>query len=77
MVTAAQMRAARALIGLSQAELARRAGVSIPTIKRCESDSERTAVVSADTQDKVRAVLHAEGVEFTNGNYPGVRLRRP
>ncbi|MDX8495347.1 helix-turn-helix transcriptional regulator [Mesorhizobium sp. VK22B] len=71
------MRAARALIGLSQAELARRAGVSIPTIKRCESDSERAAVVSAETQDKIRAVLEGEGVEFTNGNHPGVRLLRP
>lgn len=76
MVTAAQMRAARALIGLSQSELANRAGVSIPTVKRCESDSERVAVVSAETQDKIRAVLEAEGVEFTNGNRPGVRLRR-
>lgn len=71
------MRAARALIGISQAELARRAGVSIPTIKRCESNSERTAVVSGETQDKVRAVLVAEGVEFTNGKHPGVRLLRP
>ncbi|CAN7515234.1 helix-turn-helix domain-containing protein [Mesorhizobium caraganae] len=70
------MRAARALIGLSQSELANRAGVSIPTVKRCESDSERVAVVSAETQDKIRAVLEAEGVEFTNGNRPGVRLRR-
>ncbi|QKC86542.1 LacI family DNA-binding transcriptional regulator [Mesorhizobium sp. NZP2077] len=76
-MTAAQMRAARALIALSQSELARRAGVSIPTVKRCESDSERAAVVSDETQDKIRAVLEAEGVEFTNGNHPGVRLRRP
>ncbi|TIW61006.1 MAG: helix-turn-helix transcriptional regulator [Mesorhizobium sp.] len=71
------MRAARALIGLSQAELARRADVSIPTIKRCESDGERTPVVSAETQEKIRAILETEGVEFTNGNRPGVRLRRP
>ncbi|AEH88863.1 transcriptional regulator, XRE family [Mesorhizobium opportunistum WSM2075] len=77
MVTAAQMRAARALISLSQSELAKRAGVSIPTVKRCESDSERVAAVSAETQDKIRVVLEAEGVEFTNGNHPGVRLRRP
>ncbi|MDX8481466.1 helix-turn-helix transcriptional regulator [Mesorhizobium sp. VK24D] len=70
------MRAARALIGLSQAELARRAGVSIPTIKRCESNSLRAPVVSAETQDKIRAVLESGGVEFTNGNQPGVRLRR-
>ncbi|TPJ78848.1 helix-turn-helix transcriptional regulator [Mesorhizobium sp. B2-5-13] len=71
------MRAARALISLSQSELARRAGVSIPTVKRCESDSEHAAAVSAETQDKIRAVLEVEGVEFTNGNHPGVRLRRP
>ncbi|MBN9254826.1 hypothetical protein B5V01_33995 [Mesorhizobium erdmanii] len=71
------MRAARALISLSQSELAKRAGVSIPTVKRCESDSERVAAVSAETQDKIRVVLEAEGVEFTNGNHPGVRLRRP
>ncbi|RNJ46937.1 transcriptional regulator [Mesorhizobium japonicum] len=76
-MTAAQMRAARALISLSQSELAKRAGVSIPTVKRCESDSERVAAVSAETQDKIRVVLEAEGVEFTNGNHPGVRLRRP
>ncbi|WP_210243845.1 helix-turn-helix transcriptional regulator [Mesorhizobium sp. B2-1-3A] len=71
------MRAARALIGLSQSELSKRAGVSIPTVKRCESDSARVAAVSAETQDKIRVVLEAEGVEFTNGNHPGVRLRRP
>ncbi|TGQ17895.1 transcriptional regulator [Mesorhizobium sp. M2E.F.Ca.ET.166.01.1.1] len=76
-MTAAQMRAARALIGISQSALAKRASVSIPTVKRCESDSERVAAVSAETQDKIRAVLEAEGVEFTNGNHPGVRLRRP
>ncbi|WP_245523955.1 helix-turn-helix domain-containing protein, partial [Mesorhizobium sp. M2D.F.Ca.ET.223.01.1.1] len=56
------MRAARALIGLSQADVARRAGVSIPTVKRCESGSERAPMVSAETQDKVRAALEAEGV---------------
>ncbi|WP_246248943.1 helix-turn-helix domain-containing protein [Chelativorans alearense] len=71
------MRAARALIGISQAELARRAGVSVPTIKRCESDGMNVPSVSAETREKIRAVLEVEGVEFTNGNHPGVRLRRP
>nr|WP_292326037.1 helix-turn-helix transcriptional regulator [Mesorhizobium sp.] len=64
------------MIGLSQAELARRAGVSIPTIKRSESGNERAPVVSIETQDKIRAVFAAEGVEFTNGNHLGVRMRR-
>ncbi|WP_348625921.1 MULTISPECIES: helix-turn-helix transcriptional regulator [unclassified Mesorhizobium] len=76
-MTAGQMRAARALIGIAQAELARRAGVSVPTIKRCESDGKNGSIVSAETQAKIRTVLEAEGVEFTNGDRPGVRLRRP
>ena len=76
MVTAGQMRAARALIGLSQTELADRAGVSVPTIKRCESESQSVPTVSVETKNRIRAVLEAEGVEFTNGDQPGVRLAR-
>lgn len=72
------MRAARALIGLSQAELASRAGVSVPTIKRCESEGENIPVVSSETQRKIRTVLEAEGIEFLpeNGGGPGVRLAK-
>ncbi len=72
------MRAARALVGISQAELASRAGVSVPTIKRCESEGSNTAVVSSETQQKIRAVLEAEGIEFIpeNGGGPGVRLAK-
>lgn len=72
------MRAARALIGLSQAELASRAGVSVPTIKRCESEGQNIPVVSSETQQKIRTVLEAEGIEFLpeNGGGPGVRLAK-
>lgn len=72
------MRAARALIGISQAELASRAGVSVPTIKRCESEGENIPVVSSETQQKIRTVLEAEGIEFLpeNGGGPGVRLAK-
>ncbi|RAX37698.1 transcriptional regulator [Rhizobium tropici] len=78
MVTAGQMRAARALIGISQAELARRAGVSVPTIKRCESEGENIPVVSSETQRKICSALEAEGIEFIpeNGGGPGVRLAK-
>ncbi|MBB2974283.1 helix-turn-helix transcriptional regulator [Mesorhizobium sp. RMAD-H1] len=73
------MRAARALIGISQAELARRAGVSVPTIKRCESEGEKIPVVSSETQQKIRTVLEAAGIEFipedSDGGV-GVRLRK-
>nr|WP_244301467.1 helix-turn-helix transcriptional regulator [Stappia sp. P2PMeth1] len=71
------MRAARALLGISQTELASRVGVSVPTIKRCESERSSVAGVSAETKDKVRTVLESEGIEFTNGNKPGVRLAHP
>ncbi len=75
-ITAAQLRAARALLGLSQADLARRAGVSVPTLKRCETDSEKAPNVSEATRDQIVAALEAAGVEFTNGDAPGVRLPR-
>ena len=37
MITAAQLRAARALLGIDQRELARRSGLSLPTIQRMEA----------------------------------------
>jgi predicted transcriptional regulator len=72
------MRAARALIGISQAELARRAGVSVPTVKRCESEGENIPIVASETQRKIRVVLEAEGIQFIpeNGGGPGVRLAK-
>lgn len=76
MTTAAQIRAARHLLGLSQADVAARAGVSLPTIKRVES--ERKVPVSEAAIDGVRKVLEAAGVEFIaeNGGGAGVRLRK-
>lgn len=72
------MRAARALIGISQAELAKRAGVSVPTVKRCESEGENIPIVASETQRKIRVVLEAEGIQFIpeNGGGPGVRLAK-
>jgi transcriptional regulator with XRE-family HTH domain len=74
MISAAQIRAARQLANLSQAEIAKASGLSIPTIKRAES--ERDVSVSADAIASIRAALEAGGVEFTNGEQPGVRLRK-
>jgi transcriptional regulator with XRE-family HTH domain len=74
MTLAAQLRAARVMLGLSQAEVAARASLSVPTIKRAEAD---TGIrVSADVRAAIRAVLEASGIEFTDGEAPGVRLRR-
>ena len=72
-ITIAQFRAARALVGWSREDLAAHAGLSPPTVKRVETEG--AAHVSDDARQKLRAALEAAGVEFTNGNAPGVRLR--
>ncbi|MGB3388977.1 MAG: helix-turn-helix transcriptional regulator [Pseudaminobacter sp.] len=82
MITAAQMRAARALAGIDQKTLAELAGVSLPTIQRMEaSDGVVRGVV--DTLVKVIQALESAGVELIGENQPsegggrGVRLRQP
>ena len=76
MTVAAQIRAARHLLNLSQSGLATATGLSLPTIKRAES--ERNVPVSAEAISAVRGALEAAGIEFSeeNGGGPGVRLRR-
>jgi transcriptional regulator with XRE-family HTH domain len=56
MITAAQMRAARALIGMDQKTLAERAGVSLPTVQRLEA-SEGVVRGVVDTLVKVIQAL--------------------
>jgi transcriptional regulator with XRE-family HTH domain len=75
MLTPAQVRAARALIGETQPETAARAGVSVSTLKRAEGTI--TPPASAEAVDSIRAALEAGGVEFIaeNGGGPGVRLK--
>jgi len=72
MVSGKQIRAARALLGMQVAELARRAGVSPTTITRFENGLTRPI---RSTVTMVRGVLEREGIEFLNGDAPGVRLR--
>jgi transcriptional regulator with XRE-family HTH domain len=69
-----QLRAARALLGWSQSDLAARAGLSRPTVKRAETENDLP--VSDEAKAKMQAALEAAGVEFTNGDAPGVRLHR-
>jgi transcriptional regulator with XRE-family HTH domain len=77
-VSIRQIKAAFALLGWSQEELAEAARVSIPTIKRPEA-SEGPLGGRSETGDKIRRALQAAGVEFIeeNGGGPGVRLRKP
>ena len=73
MVTIAQIRGARGLLGWAQVTLANAAGLSEPTIKRYETGN---AKVSPEAVSKIVAALEAAGIEFTNGGRPGVRMRK-
>ena len=62
MIEAAQIKAARALLGISQLALSELAGVGINTVKRIELAEEITG--SARTLWKIQTALEAAGVEF-------------
>jgi transcriptional regulator with XRE-family HTH domain len=63
LITAAQMRAARALLGLDQRALAERAGLSLPTIQRMEASG---GVVRGNVDSLMKLVdaLAANGIEL-------------
>ena len=73
-ITSELIRAARALLRWNQANLARASGVSVPTIKRLEAIPGILGAHSS-TVTALRRALESAGVEFTNGNAPGVRLK--
>jgi transcriptional regulator with XRE-family HTH domain len=77
MASSAQLRAGRALLGMSQAEIAEATGLSTITVKRAE-EGVGFPVPSSEILEKIRAVLESHGVEFIaeNGGGPGVRLRK-
>ena len=68
------VKAARSLLAWSQADLAKQSGVSEPTIARLEADDGDLGG-RALTGNKIVTALEAAGVEFTNGDQPGVRLK--
>jgi len=77
LVSIRQVKAARALLGWSQSDLARHSSISEPTIARLESvDGEIAGRVN--TVEKIAAAFEKAGVEFIeeNGGGPGVRLRK-
>lgn len=75
MITSQQMRAARALLGLDQRQLAELAGLSLPTIQRMESsDGQVRGVV--DTLVKVITALEGAGIELLGENAPSTGVGR-
>jgi transcriptional regulator with XRE-family HTH domain len=75
MITPQQIRGARAMLGLTQAELAERAGMSKTGLNNIESGASDP---KASTLKAIQSALEAAGVEFIpeNGGGAGVRLRK-
>jgi predicted transcriptional regulator len=82
LITAAQMRAARAMLGIDQRTLAELASVSLPTIQRMEA-SNGTVRGVVETLTKVVEALDAAGIELIGDNATsaaggrGVRMKTP
>jgi transcriptional regulator with XRE-family HTH domain len=80
MITAAQLRAARVLLGIDQRRLAELSGLSVPTIQRMEA-SETMVRGNVDSLVKLIAAFDAAGIEMidegaiSNSAGRGVRLR--
>ncbi len=73
MVTVEQLRAARGLLGWSQSELAARAGLSLPTVKRLEAGFGPR--VSDEARGKMQKAIEAAGIEFIHENGGGLGVR--
>lgn len=80
MISASQLKAARALLGMDQRALAEAAGLSLPTVQRMEA-SKGTVRGNVDSLVKLVAALEAAGVELiadgaaSPAGGRGVRLR--
>lgn len=80
MITASQLRASRALLGIDQRTLAEMAGLSVPTIQRMEA-SDGVIRGNVDSLMKLVAALDGAGIELISEGTPsqgagrGVRLK--
>jgi transcriptional regulator with XRE-family HTH domain len=80
MITAAQLRAARVLLGLDQRRLAELSGLSVPTIQRMEA-SETMVRGNVDSLVKLIAAFNEAGIEMiddgaiSHSQGRGVRLK--
>ena len=74
-LTGRQLAAARTLVSLSQTELASQANISVPTLKRMEACQGKVSGYLNNIL-AVKEALEDHGIDFTNGDGPGVRLRK-
>ena len=77
MITGAQVRAAKALIGWSGTDLAQKAGIGLSTIRRIEGCDGLLEAASVKTLQAIQKALELGGVEFIGSpeEGPGVRLK--
>ena len=75
-ITGKQIRAARALLRWTAAELAERSKLGVATIRRAEAVDGPIPITLANADTIVRA-FEEVGIEFINGDAPGVRWRAP
>ncbi len=75
MISIAQLRAARGLLGWSAARLAKAADLPLRSLKRYETED--GLEIPEKELDAMRRVLEAAGVEFLNGGQPGVQIKPP
>jgi hypothetical protein len=74
-ISIAQLRAARGLLGWSTARLAAAADLPLRSLERYETED--GIEIPEEELDAMRRVFEAAGVEFLNGGQPGVRMKPP
>lgn len=77
--SAGQLRAARAYLGLSQTEVAAEAGISLPTLKRLESEASGPQRANLSNVEAVVNVYANKGIQFLftdRDGAEGIQMRR-
>jgi transcriptional regulator with XRE-family HTH domain len=77
LTTGNQLKAARALAGVNQQQVADSARLNVNTIRNMEARGAKPITSSAVTVRNVQLALEALGIEFLNHARPGVRLSIP
>jgi len=75
MITGGQIRAARAFLRWTADQLARKAQLGVATVRRAEIADNEPSITVANAA-AIRQALEEAGVEFTNGDAPGVKMRK-
>lgn len=78
-VSSGQLRAARAYLGLSQTEVAAEAGISLPTLKRLESEASGPQRANLSNVEAVVNVYANKGIQFLftdRDGAEGIQMRR-